>query len=104
MRALKILVVVMGVLIVAGTVTLAVMIVKRAGGGGPGSSSGAYQTLALGENAGARIIGVAAANDRLALLMSRDGQEWVVLVDPKTNQLTGRITTGAGAPANPPGR
>lgn len=103
MRALKILVVVMGVLIVAGTVTLAVMIVKRAGGG-PGASAGAYQTLALGENPGARIIGVAAANDRLALLMSRDGQEWVVLVDPKTNQLTGRITTGAAAPATPTGR
>lgn len=102
MRALKILVVAMGVLIVAGTVTLAVLIVKRAGGGGGTGAS--YDSTGLGEAVGARIVGIAGAGDRLALLMRQDDRDWVVLVDPKTNAVTGRIFTGAAAKPAAPGR
>jgi len=101
MRALKILVVVMGVLIVAGTATLAVLIVKRAGGGG---TSAGYDSAGLGEAAGARIVGIAGAGDRLALLMRQDDRDWVVLVDPKTNAVTGRIFTGTAAKPAAPGQ
>ena len=101
MRALKILVVVMGVLIIAGTATLAVLIVKRAGGGGATAS---YDSMGLGESAGARIVGIAGAGDRLALLMRQDDRDWVVLVDPKTNAVTGRIFTGAAAKPAAPGQ
>jgi len=100
MRALKVLVVVMGVMIVVGTVTLGVLIAKRVGGGG--GTSAAYESMGLGENLGARIVGIAGVGDRLAVLMRQDDRDWIVMVDPKTNAVTGRIYTGAMAkPANP---
>ena len=100
MRALKVLVVVMGVMIVVGTVTLGVLIAKKVGGGA--GSSAQYESMGLGEAVGTRIVGIAGIGDRLALLMNEGDRSWVVVVDPKTNAVTGRIYTGAMAkPANP---
>ena len=105
MRALKFLVVVMGVLIVMGTVTLVVLIIQRAGGtqatsGRADVMAGAVATLALGEPAGTRIVGLTATADRLVLRLERDGLERVVFIDPKSNQVTGQVILGR--PTTPP--
>lgn len=94
MRALKILVVVMGVLIVAGTVTLVALVVQRAGGlsGGTGRLA-----LALEQPAGTRIAGIAGVDQGLAVWVQRpDGTESVLLVDPRRGRVTGEVTPGAG--------
>ncbi len=94
MRALKILVVVMGVLIVAGTVTLVALVVQRAGGLAGG---GGRVALALDQPAGTRIAGIAAAEQGLAVWVQRpDGTESVLLIDPRRGRVTGEITPGAG--------
>ena len=70
MRALVTLVSVMGVLIVLGVLTIAVTIFHRLSG--PGSTAGA-ETL-LEEPAGTRMAAIAAAGDRLAVVLSAIGQ------------------------------
>lgn len=88
MRALKILVVVMGVLIVFGTVTLGVVLVKRMNSGG----SPAVGPWALeGQPAGTRMLGVAAAEQGLALLVARPDGERVLLLDVKQRRVVGEI-------------
>ncbi len=91
MRALKIAVAVMGVLIVAGTVALVVGVVRR----GPGPSAAALPpavTAVLQEPEGTRITGIAAVQDRLALQLQGGGGDRVVLVDVRTGAVAGRIT------------
>lgn len=97
MRALKILVVVMGVLIVAGTVTLVAVVVQRAGGLAGG---GARQAVALDQPAGTRIAGIAGLDQVLAVWVQRpDGSEAVLLVDPRRGRVTGEVSPGgAGVP------
>jgi hypothetical protein len=92
-RALKILVVAMGVLIIAGTVTLVALIVQRAGGF---SSGGARLGLGLEQPAGTRISGIAGLDQALAIWVQRpDGTESVLLVDPRRGRTLGEITPGA---------
>jgi hypothetical protein len=113
-RGLKVLVVVMGVLIVAGTVTLVTLIVQRAGqvGGGGAGSAGAPLALALDQPPGTRIGGIAAVGggggaggDRaggglLAVWVTRpDGTDRVLVVDPRRGQVVGEIRPGAAAGA-----
>lgn len=88
-RALKIAVVVMGVMIVAGTVLLGVIASRRLSGLG-GDAAG---TLVLDEPPGTRIVGIAAAGDRLAVHVSGGGPDRVVLIDPARMAVTGRIGT-----------
>ncbi len=91
MRALKIATIVMGVLIVAGTAVLIAGLLRRSGGlavnGFP-----AVITAVLAEPAGTHIAGIAAVQDRLALQLQGGGEDRVVLVDPKTGAVAGRIT------------
>jgi hypothetical protein len=87
-RALKVLVVVMGVLIVAGTLGLVAVIVQRMGGGGPGAP---FAERSLGQPAGTRILGVAAAEGRLAVLVARPDGERVLLVDPRDGRVLGML-------------
>jgi hypothetical protein len=87
--ALKALVIGMGVLIVAGTVTLVVLLVQRASGpsGAPATAS-----VALGEPAGSRIGGIAATERALAIWVVRpEGGDRVILVDPGSGRRTGEI-------------
>jgi uncharacterized protein DUF6476 len=96
-RALKALVIGMGVLIVAGTVTLVVLVVQRAGGGLAGvGGAGAPQALALGQPEGARIAGIAAAEGgAIAVWVTRpDGEDRVLLVDPRRGRVAGEIRPG----------
>lgn len=87
MRTLRILVVVMGVLIVAGTIGLAVMMAQRV------SSPAVRQwTLDLDEPAGTQIVTAVPAGDAVALTLRGGGAERVVVVDARAGRVVGRIS------------
>jgi hypothetical protein len=89
--ALKWLVIVMGVLIVAGTVALAVVLVQRLGEAGPGRPVAAT----LGQPEGTRIGGIAGAEGgRVALWVQRPDGDRVLLLDGRSGRLTGEIRLG----------
>jgi hypothetical protein len=87
MRALKILTVVMGVMIVVGVVALGVLMTQRLGS--IGAAAGVSATL--DEPAGTAIAGIAATADRIALQLRGGGPDRVVLIDPKTGKPVGAI-------------
>ena len=87
MQALKALTIVMGVLIVAGTVVLGVVLARRLGGG-----SAAPVSVLLDEPAGTRIAGIAAAGDRLAVQLQGGGPDRVVLFDARSGAPAGRLS------------
>jgi putative heme iron utilization protein len=97
MRALKIATIVMGVLIVAGTTGLIVVIAHRLSGraAAPVLVAGtvpASVAAVLDEPAGTRIAGIVAVGDRLALQLQGGGVDRVVLIDPATGAVTERIS------------
>jgi len=85
--ALKILVTVMGVLIVAGTVTLVVLLVQRAGGG----AEPPRLALSLGQPAGTSIGGMAAAEGRIAVWVRRPDGDRVLLLDARRGTVAGEL-------------
>jgi hypothetical protein len=87
LRALTILVVVMGVMIVAGTVTLAVLIVQRLGG----AAEAPVLSGSLGQPEGSRIGGIAAAEGRVALWVVRPDGERVLLLDARSGRVVGEL-------------
>ncbi len=89
MGALKVLVVVMGVLIVGGTVTLVALLVQRAGGAG----GTAWQAV-LEQPEGARIAGVAASESGIGIWVQRPDGDRVLVVDPKRGRINGEIRLG----------
>lgn len=88
MRALKVAVVLMGVLIVAGVTTIAIVITQRALAPPPPLAGPAV----LDEPAGTRIAGMAALPDRVVLQLQGGGPDRVVAVDVRT----GRVSAVAG--------
>jgi hypothetical protein len=93
MRGLKVAVVVMGVLIVLGTIGLAIGIVRRSGA--PVVAVAALPTMVsavLDEPAGTRIAAIAAVRERLAVQLQGGGVDRVVLIDPVTGTVAGRIS------------
>jgi hypothetical protein len=93
MRALKVAVIVMGVLIVAGTVALVIGVVRRSSAPvGPVATLPASVAAVLDEPEGTRIAGIAAVQDRLAVQLQGGGVDRVVLIDPRTGAVTGRIS------------
>jgi hypothetical protein len=95
MRFLKVLTIVMGVLIVLATTVLIVLIARRIGGGGAAPASIA---ILLDEPEGTRIAGIASAGDRLAVQLNGGGPDRVLLVDPRSGAVVGRIALRAGGP------
>ncbi len=95
MRALKVVTIVMGVMIVAGTSVLVAVIAHRIAtrttDGAPGAG-GAPFSVVLDEPAGTRIAGAAAAADRLAVRLQGGGSDRIILVDPQSGVVAGRIT------------
>lgn len=89
MRALKVLTIVMGVMILGGTAALVAVIIHRASSG---SAPSTPMALVLDEPAGTRIAGIAAAGDRLVLLLQGGAADRIVLVDPRLGAVAGRIT------------
>jgi hypothetical protein len=81
MKALKVLVVVMGVLIVAGVVVLVVAMGQRLSG--PKLASPGL----LDEPAGTHITQISASGDRLTLLLQGGGPDRVVVVDLHQGQV-----------------
>ena len=92
MRALKVAVIIMGVLIVLGTITLAIAIARRSAA--PVAAVApllASFTAVLDEPTGTRIAGIAVVRDRLAIQLQGGGSDRVVLIDPATGSVSGRI-------------
>ncbi len=87
MRGLKIAAVVMGVLIVMGTVGLVVAIVVRR----PPAGIAASLSVVLDEPASTHIVGIASVQDRLAVALQGGGPDRVVLVDPHSGAVAGHI-------------
>lgn len=82
MGALKALVVGMGVLIVAGTVTLVVLLIQRAGG-----TRGAVADVTANLPAGNRIMGIAGVENRLAVWLEGPEGSRVLLLDAQGRQV-----------------
>jgi hypothetical protein len=79
----------MGVLIVLGTVGLAVAIVQRFGSAGDAAAVGQWN---LGQPAGTRIVSVAGTDGRFAVTVVRpDGAERILLVDPRRARVVGEL-------------
>lgn len=94
MRALTAVTIFMGVLIVVGTGALIAIIVHRSVSAPATPGTAGPATLRLDEPAGTRIAAIAAVGDRLALELQGGGTDRVVLVDPRSGAVTGRITLG----------
>jgi len=102
MRALKIATIVMGVLIVVGTTVVIVEIARRmsvplspaAGWPVPLPPPAVSVAAVLDEPAGTRIAGITAVRDRLAVRLEGGGADRVVLIDPATGAVAGRISLG----------
>ena len=89
MRLLKALVIVMGVLIVVGTVTLIVLIVQRSSGLGSNLTA-----AGLGQPEGTRIAGIAGSDKTIAIWVVRPDGERVLLFDPARGRVVGEIRPG----------
>ncbi|HTI84476.1 MAG TPA: DUF6476 family protein [Acetobacteraceae bacterium] len=94
MRFLKALVIGMGVLIVVATTVLIVLIAHRLTGP-PVSAPAVAGPVLLDEPAGTRILTIATAGDRLAVQLQGGGPDRVLLVDPKSGSVMGRIALRA---------
>lgn len=88
MAALKALVIGMGVLIVAGTVALAVLLVQRLGDR-PGGAAAAG--LSLAQPDGARIAGIAASDKAISVWVARPDGDRVILLDPTGARRIGEV-------------
>lgn len=89
MRAVKIATVVMGVLILLGTAGLVVaMVMRRPSPAVVPASLG----LVLDEPPESHIVGIAAIQDRLAVALQGGGADRVILMDPRTGAVSGRIS------------
>jgi Family of unknown function (DUF6476) len=94
MRALKVVTIVMAVLIVLGTVTLLVLLARRSAAPSPAPAAvaaGPGFSATLAEPEGTRIVGVSEGGDRLAVHLQGGGPDRVVLVDPRTGAVVGRV-------------
>ena len=101
MRALKIATIVMAVMIVLGTGVLVFAIVHRASAPSaparvaaePATTTGlASVSAVLDEPAGTHIAGIAAVENRLAVSLQGGGADRIVLIDPATGKVVGKIS------------
>jgi hypothetical protein len=89
MRALKILVIVMGVMLLAGFATLIVMIAGRLS---RGPATAPFAAPAIDVPAGARIEAMSVGGDRLVLdIILPDGSRRLMIIDPATGHLLGAV-------------
>ena len=91
MRAVKIASIAMGVLIVLGTTVIIVTIIKRATSGPAGLPEKAFAAV-LDEPAGTGIVGISTVRDRLAVQLHGGGADRVLVIDPVSGVVTGRIS------------
>ena len=93
MRAIKIAIGIMSVLLVVGTTVLATVLIKRMSNTA-GPAMPAAVAAAIAEPEGTTIAGIAAVGDRLAVQLRGGGPDRVVFVDPRTATVSGRILLG----------
>ena len=91
MRAVTIATIAMGVLILLGTGVIVVTIVKRTMSGPAGSPEKLFATV-LDEPAGSGIVEIAQVRDRLAVQLRGGGVDRVLLIDPASGAVVGRIS------------
>ena len=91
MRALKIATIAMGVLIALGTTVVVVTIVKRTMSGPAGLPDRTFAAV-LDEPAGTGIVGIASVRDRLAVQLHGGGADRVLLIDPASGAIVGRVS------------
>ncbi|HYZ63823.1 MAG TPA: hypothetical protein VE650_15355 [Acetobacteraceae bacterium] len=89
MRGLKVAVVGMGVLIVAGVAVIVVVLVQRMS-----SVPGTIASAVLDEAAGTRIAGTSMSADRLAVQLEGGGPDRVVVLDLRSGRVLGRVALG----------
>jgi hypothetical protein len=89
MRAVKIATIAMGVLILLGTTVILVTIVRRTMTGSMAPEK-AFAAV-LDEPAGTGIAGIAAVGDRLAVQLRGGGTDRVVLINPVSGTIVGRV-------------
>ena len=97
---LKVLVIVMGLLIVAGFIVIGVEIARRMSSASsraaPTPSAGFAERIAL--PSGAQVVSVSSAGDRLAVhVRAVDGRSTVYIVDPRSGALLGTVDFPPGA-------
>ena len=93
MRAVKIAVTVMSVLIVVGVTVVVVTVIGRVTKpAAPVMTASA--AAVMDEPAGTAIVGIASVGDRLAVQLHGGGPDRVVFVDPHTATVAGRISLG----------
>ena len=97
---LKVLVIVMGLLIVAGFVVVAAEIARRMSSPGgvrsPAASTAFTQRIAL--PSGAQVVSMESVNDRLVVhVKTADGQSSAYIVDPRSGALLGTVEFLPGA-------
>ncbi len=99
MGTLKWAVIVMGVLILLGTTAMIVVLFKRASGTAPTATARAlapgmaFRTM-LDEPEGTAIVSVTASSDRLVVQLRGGGADRVIVVDPVSGAILGRIVPG----------
>ncbi len=102
MRALKVLVVIMGVLLVGGTVVLVAAIIDRARHRLTEPSALAWTGRGFDRTVidlppGAHVIATGAAGDRLVVRVGlADGGEMLVLIDPRNGERVGTVELRSG--------
>jgi hypothetical protein len=97
---LKVLVIVMGLLIVAGFVVIAAEIARRMSSPGsarsPAASAAFTQRIAL--PSGAQVVSMESVNDRLVVhVKTSDGQSTAYIIDPRNGALVGTVEFPPGA-------
>ena len=93
MRAVKIATIAMGVLILLGTTVILVTIIKRTVSGPAGQPEKVFASV-LDEPVGTGIVGIASARDRLAVQLRGGGTDRVLLIDPASGAVVGKVSLG----------
>ena len=91
MRAVRFAAIAMGVLIVLGTTVILVTIIKRTVSGPAALPEKAYAAV-LDEPEGTTIAGIAQVRDRLAVQLRGGGADRLLLIDPGTGTVVGRLS------------
>ncbi len=90
MRSIQALVIVMGILIVGGMTLVGYRIVTAVGE--PSSAPVSFGEVELALPPGARVVDMAAIDDRLVLrIEAGDGRQRLIVLDPSTGALVGSI-------------
>jgi hypothetical protein len=92
MRALKAAIVIMGVMIIAGTALLVALIIRRASHPAPTAATAPTGQATLHQPQGTRIISLAATPTGLAVALQGGGPDRILILDPTTLRPTATIT------------